>query len=82
VSLSYFKSNKDDLSKPLGTLFLDKSTITAFGEGESNKRFGLPFGLEILLDDSVGGKSVLLFASNENEQNVWMKTRQERKYWR
>jgi hypothetical protein len=54
----------------LGTLFLDKSTITSFGEGESTKKFGMPYGMEISLDDSVGGKSVLIFAANDAEQSV------------
>jgi hypothetical protein len=56
----------------LGTLFLDGSRITSFGDNESIKKFGQAFAIEIAFDNntSAGGKNVLLFAANEKDHSV------------
>jgi DNA repair exonuclease SbcCD ATPase subunit len=75
ISLSYFKTDKDDLSKPLGTLFLDKSTITSPSEGDSVKKYGIPFAIEISIDNNVSsGKIVLLFAAYDGDHKAWLQS--------
>eukprot|EP01125_Pyxidicula_operculata_P018086 TRINITY_DN63_c2_g1_i2.p1 TRINITY_DN63_c2_g1~~TRINITY_DN63_c2_g1_i2.p1 ORF type:complete len:845 (+),score=273.11 TRINITY_DN63_c2_g1_i2:31-2535(+) len=65
--LSYFKSDKDSSSKPLGTIDCIKSTFAILAPEEAKKKTGSSLSFEITTEEKV----FTLVCSSENEMQTW-----------